>query len=147
MYSRIQIVEAALSTVAHVGPPYLDSVNSFPSVAVLRPSIAGKRGEQHQRGDSRRATVVRNSIGGRHTLDSFKFVVRGYVSTTLETSIDDCDALARQIELAIQAIDSPLIYDAWVETVQTDEGLYAPYGICDLQCVVEWVNEPSYSNS
>lgn len=141
MYSRIQLVETALSSVATVGPQFLDDVQTFPSVAVLRPSIGGRRGERHQRSSSRRATVVRNAIGGRNTLDSFSFIVRGYICTTVETAIDDCERLARDIEAAIQSIQSPLIYDAYVETVHTDEGLYAPYGICDLQCRVEWMNE------
>ena len=141
MYSRIALVESALASVGTVGPQFLDDVNDFPSVAILRPMMAGKSGEQHQNVSSRRATVVRNSIGGRATLDALTITIRGYTMTTVETSLDDCEALARQIEAVIQTLSSPLIYSAKVLTVHTDEGLYAPYGVCDVQCVLEWMNE------
>lgn len=141
MYSRIQLIEQALATVATVGPQFLDDVNTFPSVAILRPSLAGKIGEHHLNRSSRRATTTRNSIGNRATLDELSFVVRGYTHTSVETAIDDTEQLARQIELAIQSLRSPLIYSAKVTTVHTDEGLFAPYGVCDIQCVVEWINE------
>jgi hypothetical protein len=141
MYSRIALIESALAAIATVGPQFLDTVNEFPSVAILRPMMAGKSGEQHQNVSSRRATVVRNAIGGRATLDALTITIRGYVMTTLDTSLDDCEALAREIERVIQELRSPLIYSAKVLTVHTDEGLYAPYGICDVQCVIEWMNE------
>lgn len=141
MYSRIALIESALESVGTVGPQFLDTVNDFPSVAILRPMMAGKSGEQHQNVSSRRATVVRNAIGGRSTLDALTITIRGYVMTTIETSLDDTEALAREIERVIQNLRSPLIYSAKVLTVHTDEGLYAPYGVCDVQCVIEWINE------
>ena len=141
MYSRIQLIETALESIATVGPQFLDDVNTFPAVAILRPSISGKLGEQHQNISSRRATVIRNAIGGRRTLDSFTFTIRGYTCTSIETSIDDCEKLARDIELVIQSLKSPLIYSAKIIALHTDEGLMAPYGICDVQCIVEWINE------
>ena len=141
MYSRIQLLEAALQSVGTVGAQFLEDVNDFPSVAVLRPMISGKIGENHQNISSRRATVVRNAIGGRATIDQLTLTIRGYIHTTLETSLDDCEELARQIEAVVQSLHSPLIYSAKVLTVHTDEGLYAPYGICDIQCSIEWINE------
>lgn len=141
MYSRIALIESALASVGTVGPQFLDTVNSFPSVAILRPMMAGKSGEQHQNVSSRRATVIRNAIGGQVTLDQLTITIRGYIMTTVETAIDDSEALAREIEKVIQELRSPLIYSAKVLTVHTDEGLYAPYGICDVQCVIEWINE------
>lgn len=141
MYSRIQLIETALESIATVGPQFLDDVNTFPAVAILRPSISGKLGEQHQNISSRRATVARNSIGGRATLDSFTFTVRGYSCADLDDSITASEELARNIELVIQSLSSPLIYSAKVIALHTDEGLYAPYGICDVQCEVEWINE------
>ena len=141
MYKRLQLVENSLARIATVGPQFLDDVNTFPSVAILRPSISGKIDEQHQNVSSRRATVVRNAIGGRSTLDSFTFTIRGYVSTNMETCIDDTEQLARDIELVIQQLKSPLIYSAKVIALHTDEGLYSPYGVCDIQCMVEWMNE------
>lgn len=141
MYKQLQLVENTLSSVATVGPAFLDDVNTFPSVVVLRPSLAGKTGEQHQNVSSRRATITRNAIGNRATLDELSFVIRGYTHTSIETAIADCEQLARDIERAIQSIKSPLIYSAKVTSVHTDEGLFAPYGVCDIQCTVEWLNE------
>jgi hypothetical protein len=138
MYSRIQLIETALESIATVGPQFLDDVNTFPAVAVLRPSIAGKSGEQHS---SRRATVSRNSIGGRSTLDQFTFIIRGYSCSDTDDSITASEELARNIERVIQSLNHPSIYSAKVVTVHTDEGLFAPYGICDIQCIVEWINE------
>ena len=141
MYSRITLVETALEPIGTVGAQFLDDVNSFPSVVVLRPLISGKSGEQHQNVSSRRATTVRNAIGGRVTLDALTLTIRGYTYTTIETALDETEALARQIETVIQTLSSPLIYSAKVLTLHTDEGLYAPYGVCDVQCVIEWINE------
>ena len=141
MYSRITLVETALEPIGTVGAQFLDDVNSFPSVVVLRPLISGKSGEQHQNVSSRRATTVRNARGNRVTLDALTLTIRGYTCTTVETALDETEALARQIETVIQTLSSPLIYSAKVLTLHTDEGLYAPYGVCDVQCVIEWINE------
>jgi hypothetical protein len=141
MYSRLAIVESALETVGLVGPQFLEDVNSFPSVAILRPMMTGKIGEEHQNVSSRRATIVRNAIGGRATLDQLMITIRGYTYTSMETSVDETEALAREIEYVIQTLRSPLIYSAKVLTLHTDEGLLAPYGICDVQCAIEWMNE------
>jgi hypothetical protein len=141
MYSRIALIETALEPLGTVGAQFLDNVNSFPSLAILRPMIAGKSGEQHQNVSSRRATVVRNAIGGRVTLDELLLTIRGYTYSSMETSLDETEALAREIERTIQTLRSPLIYSAKVLTLHTDEGLYAPYGICDVQCSIEWINE------
>jgi hypothetical protein len=141
MHNKIQLIETAIEPLGTVGAQFLDDVNSFPSVAILRPMIAGKSGEQHQNVSSRRATTVRNAIGGRVTLDALTLTIRGYTYTTMETALDETEALARQIEMVIQTLSSPLIYSAKVLTLHTDEGLYAPYGICDVQCVIEWINE------
>ena len=141
MYSRIQLIEEALAPLGTVGAQFLDSVNDFPSVVILRPVMAGKSGEQHQNVSSRRATVIRNAIGAQATLNELTLTIRGYTMTSLETSIEDCEELAREIESVIQSLSSPLIYSAKVLTVHTDEGLYAPYGICDVQCSIEWMIE------
>lgn len=132
MYDKIQLLETAISTVAPLSSPYIDAVNSFPSISILRPSIGVA---------SRRATIDRGYISSGVTLDSFSFTVRGYVLTSIETAIEDCEALARQIETAVQSIRSPKIYSSYVTEVYTDEGLFAPYGICELRCEAEWINE------
>ena len=120
--SRIEVIETALAAIATVGPGFIDQVSDFPAVALLRPS------------------VERAYIGKRVTIDSFTFLVRGYVLTD-EDSISASEALARSIEQCIQSLNSPLIYSARVLTVETDEGLLSPYGMCDVACEVNWINE------
>lgn len=120
--SRIEVIETALAAIATVGPGFIDQISDFPAVALLRPS------------------VERAYIGKRVTVDSFSFIVRGYVLTD-EDSIGASEALARSIEQCIQSLDSPLIYEARVLSVETDEGLLSPYGMCDIACEVDWINE------
>ncbi len=120
--SRIEVIETALANIATVGPGFIDQISDFPAVALLRPS------------------VERAYIGKRVTIDSFTFIVRGYVLTD-EDSISASEALARSIEEIIQSLNSPLIYSARVLTVETDEGLLSPYGMCDIACEVNWINE------
>jgi hypothetical protein len=117
--SRIVLIEDSLSQIAEVGPGYIDAVNSFPAVALLRPSVA------------------RQHLGNRSIVHSFTFIVRGYTLSD-QDSIDSSEALARAIEQNIQSINSPLIDDARVLTVETDEGLLSPYGMCDISCEVRW---------
>ncbi len=120
--TKIQLIETALASIATVGPGFIDQVNDFPAVALLRPS------------------VERANIGDRVTIDSFTFIVRGYTLTD-EDSIGASEALARSIEQCIQSLNSPLIYEARVLSVETDEGLLSPYGMCDIACEVDWINE------
>jgi hypothetical protein len=117
--SRITAIEDALSAIATVGPGYIDAVNDFPAVALLRPSV-----ERVHRGD---ASIV----------SAFTFIVRGYVLSD-ESSISGSESLARAIEQSIQSLSSPLFYSARVLSVETDEGLLSPYGMCDLACEVSW---------
>lgn len=138
MYSRLAVIEAALAPLGTVGAQFLDDVNSFPSVVILRPMLSAKNDTNLS---SRRATNTRTSIGAEATLNELTITIRGYVMTSIETSLDDCEELARQIETVIQTLRSPLIYSAKILTVHTDEGLYAPYGICDVQCSIEWMIE------
>lgn len=120
--SRITLIETALSSIATVGPGFIDQVNDFPAVALLRPSMS------------------RQHIGARATVERFSFIVRGYVQTD-EDSIYASEDLARAIERIIQSLDSQLIYEARVLSVETDEGLLSPYGMCDIVCEVDWINE------
>lgn len=120
--SQVALIETALSTIATVGPGFIDQVNDFPAVALLRPS------------------VERIHIGNRATINRFTFVVRGYVQTD-EDSIESSENLARAIERSIQTLSSPLLYSSRVLSVETDEGLLSPYGMCDIACEVDWLNE------
>lgn len=120
--SQVTLIEDALSAVATVGPGFIDQVNDFPAVALLRPSVS------------------RAYIGKRVAVDRFSFIVRGYVQTD-EDSIEASEDLARAIERTIQSLNSPLIYEARVLSIETDEGLLSPYGMCDVLCEVDWINE------
>jgi len=120
--SRISVIETALSDIATVGAGFIDQVSDFPAVALLRPSVS------------------RAHIGDRSTIDAFSFIVRGYVLSD-EDSIQDSETLARNIERVIQSLSSPLLYSARVISVETDEGLLSPYGMCDVACEVSWINE------
>lgn len=117
--SRITLIETALSTIATISPGYIDLVNDFPAVALLRP------------------TVARAHVGDRSILNSFTFMIRGYVLAD-EDSIRDSEELARAIEQSMQSISSPIIDDVRILSIETDEGLLAPYGMCDVQCRVTW---------
>lgn len=119
---QIEIIENALSSIAAVGPGFIDQVNDFPAVAILRPSIS------------------RTYIGDRKTIDRFSFIIRGYVSTDGD-SINASEALARNIEYVVQTLSSTSFYSARVLTVETDEGLLSPYGMCDVLCEVDSINE------
>lgn len=120
--TRIALIETALADIAEVGPGYIDIINNFPAVALLRPSVS------------------RANIGDAVTVDSFSFIVRGYVLADSD-SINESEDLARAIERTIQSLDSPLIYSSKVLSVETDEGLLSPYGMCDVVCEVSWLNE------
>lgn len=132
MHNQIKLVENAIAAISHLGSPYIDAVNDFPSAVVLRPSVSSSQ---------RRASIERRHIGRGTTIDTFTFTVRGYTHTSLETAIDDCEAFARQLEEAIQSVSSPSVIACYVLQVHTDEGLFAPYGICELRCALEWINE------
>lgn len=120
--TRIALIETALADIAEVGPGYIDIINNFPAVALLRPSVS------------------RANIGDSVTVDAFSFIVRGYVLTD-QDSLYASEDLARAIERTIQSLDSPLIYSSKVLSVETDEGLLSPYGMCDVLCEVSWLNE------
>lgn len=122
LISRVELIETALSSIATVGPGFIDQVSDFPAVALLRPSVS------------------RQHIGKKATVETFSFIVRGYVQTD-EDSISASETLAREIERVMQTLDSPLIYSSKVLSVETDEGLLSPYGMCDIVCEVAWLNE------
>lgn len=126
MHNKIQLIETALQSVAPLSSPYLDEINSFPSVSLIRHGIS---------------IASRKHIGASKTIDSLRYSVRGYTYTSIETAIDDCEALARKLEESIQSITGEGVYSSTVIELHTDEGLFAPYGLADLKCVLEWINE------
>jgi hypothetical protein len=118
----ITALESSLASIATVGPGFIDAVNDFPSVAILRPS------------------VQRAHIGAAATLDSFSFLIRGYVYSG-DDSLVAAEILARDIELCVQSFNYQLVYDSRVLSVETDEGLLSPYGMCDILCEIRWIRE------
>ena len=126
MHNKIQLIEAALEAVAPLSSPYLDDINSFPSIALIRHGMF---------------VASRRHIGAAKMIDSLQYSVRGYIYSSIESSLDDCEALARSIETAIQGISGDGVYSSKIIELHTDEGLFAPYGICDVICKLEWINE------
>ena len=142
MYAKIQAVRAALGVLGPVVPGYLNEVNDFPSVAILRP----QRRRQH--------------LGAGTILHVLRATVRGYVRTSEDDSIQDTEATCRDIEYVLQhlnnGIDSTdtvldtalnealtadqlsLFDDVRVLEVSTDEGLMTPYGVCELEIEASW---------
>lgn len=135
---------------------FINDVNSFPAITVLRPG---------------NAVTYR---GGNERIRTITALVRGYVRTSEETSIPDTEWLARQIEhytatfprtftagilvdsgillaesldqlvteqLFALALENRLDYveSARVLVVSTDEGLLTPYGVCDLEVEMIYV--------
>ena len=135
---------------------YIDDVNSFPAIAVLRPTLG----------------VVYRGAGEQ--IRTITCVVRGYTLSSEESSLRDVEALARDIERLTstfpRAFTAGIVVDAgliltealdvlvteqlfqiarenrldYVEAarvlaVTTDEGLFSPYGICDLEVEMTYV--------
>jgi hypothetical protein len=135
---------------------YIDDVNSFPAIAVLRPTLG----------------VVYRGAGEQ--IRTINLLVRGYVRSSEETSINDSEILARSIEAATSTfprtatagiiVEAGLILtealdllvteqlfaiarenrldyveSSRVLTVATDEGLLTPYGVCDLEVEMIYV--------
>lgn len=107
---------------------YMHEINDWPFIAML------PEGERRQhRGDGRK-------------LASLELLVRGYIydgddpQTAAET-------LARQIEQATDTFTAtqrnPQVEEARVTAYRIDEGLFKPYGLCDLsvQILYEVSNE------
>jgi hypothetical protein len=136
-------------------------LHSYPSFTIHRPDTASYQSNIRHISDGSKLYIVRCSL-------------RGYTYTSVETSIDDSETLARQIEVAVQSfaravaiitleeegilstqesdelstqdlfnilIQRELSYldDARVVSLETDEGLFAPAGICDVEIEMLYV--------
>jgi hypothetical protein len=139
---------------------YIGDTHSFPAITLLNP----RRSQQYYGTDER--------------LNLLQLTVRGYISTSRETSIADTEMLVRQIETAIYsfprsmasriALAEALIStqdllfietqqllllvahagfivaeEARVLAIETDEGLMAPLGICDIDMDIRYVSKNS----
>ena len=113
------IVSSIPNCVRHVG--YGRELNSYPAISILRPDSADYQSNIRHLADGSKLYIIR-------------CMVRGYSHSDIDDSQSACEELARSIESAVQSYNHQyLLDDARVLSVETDEGLYAPYGICDLE--------------
>lgn len=74
--------------------------------------------------------------GAGQQLRKMQQLLRGYTHTHEENSIASSEALARDVEAAVNEfayLAANLdVYYSRVTSIATDEGLYSPYGICDI---------------
>ena len=82
--------------------------------------------------------------GAGQQLRKMRQSLRGYTCTFEESSIDSSEALARDIEIVVENFaylaSNLSVYGARVTSISTDEGLLSPYGICDVELEIDYVN-------
>ena len=99
---------------------YINEVNNFPSIAILQ----SKETKAH--------------IGDNNSINSFTFLIRGYIHSSTEASVEDSEQLAYEVELAIRNYNYPNLLNLYVTSVDIDPGLLAPYGLCDMTINAEY---------
>ena len=98
---------------------YLDEINDFPSVCLLPKNEA-----RSERGANRRLGII-------------EVALRGYVFN--ENNLDTAEFLAQNVESKVDSFSANTaakangVNDARVVVFRTDEGLFDPYGIADLE--------------
>lgn len=95
--------------------PYLNDVNDFPSVCVLR------------------NTITRQHIGAGRQEYVESFILRAYAHSSIESAIESAETLARAIEHNTASFTSTNLRDARVLSITTDEGFLAPYSLCETE--------------
>ena len=97
---------------------YLDEINDFPTVCLIPGSEA------------------RQELGANRRLGSIAVSLRGYVFD--ENNLDSAEILAQNVESKIDSFSANVaakangVSDARVTSFRTDEGLFQPYGMADL---------------
>ena len=98
---------------------YLDEINDFPSICLLPRNEA-----RIERGANRRLGII-------------EVALRGY--TFDENNLDRAEFLAQNVEVKVDSFSANTaakangVSDVRVVTFRTDEGLFGPYGIADLE--------------
>ena len=98
---------------------YLEEINDFPTVC-LNPG-----------------TESREELGANRRLGSIGISLRGYVFG--ENNIDTAEIFAQNVESKVDSFSANVaakangVSDARVVSFRTDEGLFQPYGIADLE--------------
>ena len=97
---------------------YLDEINDFPTVCLIPGS------------------EIRQELGPNRRLGSIAVSLRGYVFD--ENNLDSAEILAQNVESKIDSFSANVaakangVSDARVTSFRTDEGLFQPYGMADL---------------
>ena len=105
---------------------YLEEINDFPTICFMV------------------GAVTRQHVGGDIRYEFFEVNFRGYVHG--EDSLNLADDLAEDIDFVVNSFrnkasttNSTLeISDALVLSVSTDEGLFDPYGLCDIRAQISY---------
>ena len=105
---------------------YLQEINDFPTICFM----VGAINRQH--------------VGGDIRYEFFEVRVRGYVYS--EDSLNAADDLSEDIDFVINSFrDNALttnsvleISDSLVLDISTDEGLFDPYGLCDVRAQISY---------
>ena len=98
---------------------YLDEINDFPTICLIPGS------------------EVRQELGANRRLGSIAVSLRGYVFD--ENNLDSAEILAQNVESKVDSFSANVaakangVSDARVVSFRTDEGLFQPYGIADLE--------------
>jgi len=128
MTKRNEILNSLVEALGIIAPcfrnyRYLNDVNDFPSICIGGTPL-----------------VDYTHYGAGQRLLTMQQLIRGYVLTAEEDSIDDSEELARLIEVAVddfaKSVDG--VYSARVTQISTDEGLLSPYGVCDVQIEISY---------
>ena len=105
---------------------YLEEINDFPTICFMV------------------GAVSRQHVGGDVRYEFFEVNFRGYVHG--EDSLNLADDLSEDIDFVVNSFrnkalitNSTLeISDALVLSVSTDEGLFDPYGLCDIRAQISY---------
>ena len=133
--ARLSEIRTALETriVAETGiaanqTPYIEDVNEFPSVNVGK--YNAKRAIQY--------------YGNSQSIKTYFLSVRAYVwsdDNSITASEDACNDIERAIDGFTAAHRALGIYNAQVNDLHTDEGLFSPYGVADLNITITYEEE------
>jgi hypothetical protein len=108
--------------------PYIEDTTDFPSLNV----------------GNHRARRTTQYLGNSQSIKTYFLSVRAYVWST-DDSIAESERVCYLLERAIEEFESAHraleIYSAQTNEVHTDEGLFAPYGVIDLDIVITYQEE------
>lgn len=111
----------------HRGYKYLDDINDYPTVCF----------------DGRPTENIEH-YGAGQRIKTMQQSIRGYVHAGEQDSLTLSEALARDIEAAVDQfsyLSSNLdVFSARVLSLRTDEGLLSPIGVCDVEVEISYVN-------